>query len=201
LPADSHASLRDSLLAHVSAADQNAASVIVKQLGLALADLALQMPTWTAFTRDLVAKLGPDHPFALLEILVVLPEEIASRRLRLGANRREEIRAEFRASAGLVNQFLNHCLATAQQKDTGGSGHVKANVLRCLSSWLNVNAIGSDGVESNPLVHYAFDVLAASSSPADAPDLHDDAADALCALLACVEDIPPEQVRASQLGN
>ncbi len=91
LPPDSHASLRDSLLEHVNNVDESTNSVIATQLSVAVADLALQMPEWKGFVADLIARFGQSRPFVLLEILVVLPEEVNSRHLRLGANRREEI--------------------------------------------------------------------------------------------------------------
>ncbi len=91
LPPESHASLRDSLLEHVFNVDESTDSRIATQLSVATADLALQMTTWEGFVRDLIARLGRDRQFVLLEILVVLPEELSSRHFRLGANRRAEV--------------------------------------------------------------------------------------------------------------
>ncbi len=49
------------------------------------------MPEWPNFIVELIQRFATSRPFALLEILVVLPEEVNCRHLRLGANRREEI--------------------------------------------------------------------------------------------------------------
>ena len=50
------------------------------------------MTLWPDFTVDLVRTLGGGgHSFALLQILVVLPEEVNSRNLRLGNNRRDQV--------------------------------------------------------------------------------------------------------------
>ena len=89
LPASSYISLRDSLIDHISQADPSANAATTTQLCLALADLVLQIPTWHGATQDLIAKFGNEerHMPALLELLLVLPEEVNSRSLRLGANR------------------------------------------------------------------------------------------------------------------
>ena len=50
------------------------------------------------------------RPWVLLEVLVVLPEEISSRHLRLGANRRNEITEELKQSAPDVIEFLKGCV-------------------------------------------------------------------------------------------
>ena len=58
LPPDSHASLRDSLLEHVNAVNEETNSVIVTQLCLAIADLALLMGPqgWPQAVRDLTTR-------------------------------------------------------------------------------------------------------------------------------------------------
>ena len=89
LPAEAHEGLRGSLMEHMTSVDENTNPIIVTQLSLALADLALQMPAWAEAVPELVARFGSERPFALLEVLVVLPEEVGSRHLRLGANRRQ----------------------------------------------------------------------------------------------------------------
>ena len=55
LPLESHISLRDSLLEHVNAVNEETNSVIVTQLCLAIADLALLMgpQEWPDAVRDL----------------------------------------------------------------------------------------------------------------------------------------------------
>ncbi|GFW55800.1 transportin-3 [Trichonephila clavipes] len=97
LPAESHSSLRDSLLNHISHVTNDTSSVILTQLCLALSDLALQMATWKSPVNDLIARFGSStqHISTLLEILTVLPEEINSRHLRLGANRRNQVNENF----------------------------------------------------------------------------------------------------------
>ena len=48
------------------------------QLALALADLALQMQSWTSVVADLIGRFSGDMATvpALLDVLIVLPEEV-----------------------------------------------------------------------------------------------------------------------------
>lgn len=82
LPLEAHSSLRDSLLEHISQINEGTNTVIVTQLSLALADLALQMPSWQRPTIDLINKFSQSHLWPLLEIMTVLPEELESRSVR-----------------------------------------------------------------------------------------------------------------------
>uniref|UniRef100_H2ZZ08 Transportin-3 n=1 Tax=Latimeria chalumnae TaxID=7897 RepID=H2ZZ08_LATCH len=107
LPADTHVSLRDSLLSHIQNL-KDLSPVIVTQLALAIADLALQMASWKGCVQTLVEKYSSDVtslPF-LLEILTVLPEEVHSRSLRIGANRRTEIIEDLAYCSGTVVGLL-----------------------------------------------------------------------------------------------
>jgi transportin-3 len=76
------------------------------QLCLALADLALQMSTWQKPVLYLIGKFGHTNVWPLLEVLTVLPEEVNSRLLRLGANRRLEIMQELGSTAPTITEFL-----------------------------------------------------------------------------------------------
>jgi hypothetical protein len=46
------------------------------QLACAVADLALQMRSWAHPVPDLIALMGAGAPAALLDILVVVPEDV-----------------------------------------------------------------------------------------------------------------------------
>ncbi len=194
LPADRHAALRDSLLEHVGAVDEATNAVIVTQLSLALADLVLQMPGWRDAVADLASRFADDRPFALLEVLVVLPEEVGSRQLRLGANRREEIKAELSAAAPLVSQFLDRCLASEEL--CSRSPQVRINLLRCLDSWLQLGVMPLQAIESNAVMVFAFQVLSNISA---AQDLHEAATDCAIALVVQLEQIDTSQEWAAKL--
>lgn len=64
------------------------------------------MSSWEKPVLDLIERYSSTVPLALLEILTVLPEETASRALRLGANRRKQVLKQFLMSLSNVLQFL-----------------------------------------------------------------------------------------------
>lgn len=79
MPPETHTSLKDSLLNHIATCDHNTSAVVVTQLSLALADLALLMATWKNAVPDLLTKFAPNpnsYP-VLLEVLTVIPEEVS----------------------------------------------------------------------------------------------------------------------------
>ncbi|XP_017835111.2 transportin-3 [Drosophila busckii] len=182
LPPHTHESLRDSLITHIGQIDEQTDNVIVTQLSLAVADLALLMATWQEPISDLLKTLSP-YPKAiwpLLEVLKVLPEEIDSRYLRLGANRREQVHKQFDASAECVLEFLCMC---AQREDLDQQRIWNAT-LRTYSAWLVIHAFPLTHICDNALSQLAFRLL---SQPAETSGkLHDNATECVCALLSCM---------------
>ena len=196
LPPEAHDSLKASLLEHMSSVDENTNPIIVTQLSLALADLALQMPKWEDAVTELVKRFGSERPFALLEVLVVLPEEVGSRHLRLGANRRQQVTAQLRNAANIVAQFLTTCLQSEQLLSRNSS--VRTSILRCLKSWLEIGAFPLQGIEQNPVMVHAFNVLADIN---EANEVHEAAADCAIALIEAFEQLDPSQPWCAQLEH
>ena len=99
LPADSHPSLRDSLVTHISAPSQS--PVVITRLSMAVAALAVQMG-WTTIVTDILQT----HNATLIQsVLQALPEECASDRLVLrDENRRYQMRDHLIESAPLALQ-------------------------------------------------------------------------------------------------
>ena len=66
------------------------------------------MASWQEPVIDLIQKFGGEVAslWPLLEILTVLPEEVNSRFLKLGTNRRQHISANFAANGNSVLEFL-----------------------------------------------------------------------------------------------
>lgn len=180
LPVDVHESLRDSLLSHIGQVTDTTNTVIVTQLCLALADLALQMSTWSSPVSYLINHFGPANLWPLLETLTVLPEEVNSRTLRLGSNRRQDIIQDFQDSSPAVLQFLKACLSSG-----GENPQIHIRILRCFSSWVSIQAITLSEVLENIVVAHAFQILTNPSSPSG---LHEAASDCVCALLQCLEE-------------
>lgn len=188
LPAHAHAPLKDSLLQHVDGVDETTSAIIVTQLCLALADLILQMPEWKDAVPELMARYATNRPFALLQVLVVLPEEVNSRTLRLGANRREVITEQLTASAHMVAEFLRGCLASDEL--CRRIPQVRLSLLRCLSSWIQLGAMPLQGIERNEAMIFAFQVMQDVNA---APGLHEAASDCVISLLESLERLDYSQ--------
>lgn len=73
---------------------------------VALADLALQMPSWDKPVVDLINRFGGETSslWPLLEVMKVLPEE--TKTLRIGANRREHVLMDLKSCADTVTEYL-----------------------------------------------------------------------------------------------
>lgn len=197
LPLEAHTSLRDSMLDHLQKINEHTNTVIVTQLCLALADLLLQMTSWTTPIHDLIQKFGPknnfetSHLWPLLEVLTVLPEEMGSRTLRLGANRRSEVLKMFAASTGNVLTLLDSCLGIHSSDRLIG-----VRLLRCFASWVHLHAVTLHQLASCATLGNVFATL---SSHQSTPLMHEAASDAVCALLQVVAD--QENDEANQDGQ
>ncbi|XP_020287942.1 transportin-3 isoform X2 [Pseudomyrmex gracilis] len=177
LPQEAHVSLRSSLMEHISQIDEHTNSAIATQLCLALADLALQMPSWQKPVIDLINRFGPNSTtvWALLEIMTVLPEEVNSRSLRLGDNHRQHILNEFNACADHVIEFLKLCLTR-----NSDSIQIQNTIFRCFTSWVIVHAIPLEAVPSSDVVAYALQILGNDMANSQ---LHETATDCICVIL------------------
>ncbi|CAG9785869.1 unnamed protein product [Diatraea saccharalis] len=179
LPVEALVSLRDSLVAHLERTSPDTSAAILTQLSLALADLALQMPSWQNCVADLITSFSNKNDYALLEVLTVLPQEIDSTNLKLGENRREEIKQELRAHAQIVNLFLKESIVNSQNT------HVALKVIKCLTSWIQVRAINMQEIPQNAVIGLSLQVLRDHNT---INMLHDAACDCICSLLHCLEE-------------
>lgn len=187
-------SLKDSLLDHLCTL-HSVSNAIVTQLCLTLADLAVQMPQWKEVVNDLCQRFGSsvERLPVLLEILTVLPEEVGSHHLRVGANRREEVTQELRASAATVLDLLTACVSQFPT-DT----NVKIRMFRCAGSWVTLSAFPPIEFVSSDLLQSTFKVL----HEADCNDvLHEVAADFICNALYTSENLDKQEKLAEGLFN
>ncbi|PKK22066.1 transportin 3, partial [Columba livia] len=192
LPTDSHASLRDSLLSHIQNL-KDLSPVIVTQLALAIADLALQMASWKGCVQTLVEKYSNDVtslPF-LLEILTVLPEEVHSRSLRIGANRRTEIIEDLAYYSSTVVSLLVTCVEKA-----GNDEKMLIKIFRCLGSWFNLGVLDSTFMANSKLLSLLFEVLQQDKTSSN---LHEAASDCVCSALYAIENVETNLPLALQL--
>jgi len=177
LPTSSHSSLRSSLMTHLTSLTPTTSQVIITQLCLAMADLILLMPEWNTALSELMSALSSNHTLPLLEVLLLLPEEVDSRHLRLGANRRQQVKEMLTASSTHITQFLASVLNSGQDQ-------IKIVTVKCYSSWMTLGAISLDTVLASPVMGCA---VAALSSPHSHPTLHEAASDCMISLLGRIE--------------
>ncbi|KAM4570059.1 transportin-3 isoform 1-T1 [Odontesthes bonariensis] len=192
LPPETHNALRDSLLTHIQNL-KDLSPIIVTQLALAIADLALQMASWKGCVHTLIEKYNNDissMPF-LIEILTVLPEEVHSRSLRIGANRRTEIIEDLAYYSSTVVTLLTTCV-----EKTGSDEKMLIKVFRCLGSWFNLGVLDCNFMASNQLLMVLFQVLQRDETPTN---LHEAASDCVCSALYAIENVDTNMPLALQL--
>ncbi|GCB63304.1 hypothetical protein scyTo_0007374 [Scyliorhinus torazame] len=192
LPPEMHLALRDSLLTHLESL-KDLSQAIVTQLALAVADLAIQMTSWKSCVQTLIEKYGNDEsalPF-LLEILTVLPEEVHSRSLRIGTNRRTEVIEDLAYHASMVIGLL-----TAYMERCSHDEKLVIKVFRCLMSWINLGILHTDHIANSQLLVALFQVLRHNQTSSN---LHEVASDCVCAALYAVEGLQESLRLALQL--
>ncbi|XP_030630141.1 transportin-3 isoform X1 [Chanos chanos] len=192
LPPETHISLRDSLLSHIQNL-KDLSPIIITQLALAIADLALQMASWKGCVHTLIEKYSSDvssMPF-LIEILTVLPEEVHSRSLRIGANRRTEITEDLAYYSTTVVTLLVSCV-----EKSGNDEKMLIKVFRCLGSWFNLGVLDNNFMASNQLLMVLFQVLQRDET---STNLHEAASDCVCSALYAIENVDTHLPLAMQL--
>lgn len=128
----------------------------VFKLCVALAHLALQMGSWKNAAVDIASRYNTNtlKTYFILELLTVLPEEVNSRTLRLGANRRSEIYTEFSENLPTVNQLLEMCLTSEPNNE-----RIQIRSYKCFASWLNIRSVSLSQVWHSNVLSNAFNVL------------------------------------------
>uniref|UniRef100_A0A6Q2Y1G4 Uncharacterized protein n=1 Tax=Esox lucius TaxID=8010 RepID=A0A6Q2Y1G4_ESOLU len=192
LPPETHIALRDSLLSHIQSL-KDLSPIIVTQLALAIADLALQMASWKGCVHTLIEKYSNDVSSMtfLIEILTVLPEEVHSRSLRIGANRRTEIIEDLAYYSSTVVTLLGSCV-----EKTGSDEKMLIKVFRCLGSWFNLGVLDSNFMANNQLLMVLFQVLQRDET---STNLHEAASDCVCSALYAIENVDAHMPLALQL--
>ncbi|CAL4145327.1 unnamed protein product, partial [Meganyctiphanes norvegica] len=184
LPVEAHESLKSSMLEHISCINDGTYQGIVTQLCVALADLALHMASWQDPIGDLITQLGPTSAtpnlVPLLEVLIALPEELHSRQLRLGLNRRKQLDDYFRSKVPSIVELLH--IAVSTEGVNKESTHLKS--LRCLASWFNIHTPEWVLLTSTCLVN---DILNVVRNPQASSRLHEIATDCVCSAMIMLE--------------
>lgn len=181
LPSSAHESLKNSLLVHLSQVTDETDPLIVTQLGLAIADLSLLMAAWENPVYDLMERFSKESStiWPLITVLTLIPEEVDSRYLRLGRNRREEVLMKLQANSHSVSMFL-----VSMMQNFSHSATMMEKVIKCITSWISIQAIFISELADNLVINNCFQFL---SNPDTDAKLHDISTDCLCTLLTCLE--------------
>uniref|UniRef100_A0A7E4VZI7 Importin N-terminal domain-containing protein n=1 Tax=Panagrellus redivivus TaxID=6233 RepID=A0A7E4VZI7_PANRE len=186
LPPESYESLRDSLVQHlkrVEALNPDEFAVIVTQLALALADLYLQVPEWIGIADIVNLFNAADSDGSLnilLSLLRVFPEELSSRYLKLGANRRSAVQQEFATHFDTVINLLSHILQTHQNNP-----NLVKKLMQCVGPWINNPLNDTDNFASSTLFQSMLAFLNNTNAPAD---IYECICEALCSACLLCED-------------
>jgi transportin-3 len=195
LPLEMHIPVRDSIMNHCERLCSTAGWPVINQLCLALADLALQMDNWDTVVQDCINRYGTQykHVLILLSILMVLPEEIGNRYLKLGENRRTKWRQLFEQQCSGILQLLSSCLSY-----WGEDGEIQIRVFECLGSWITLKTFSPDELANSSLMLAPFKTL----YPAKVPEkLHEVASDCICSALFICDDVSSFAPLATFLQN
>ncbi|ORX98968.1 ARM repeat-containing protein [Basidiobolus meristosporus CBS 931.73] len=173
-------SLRDSLLnlLHQFRAGPN---IIITQLCLSIANLALQANDWEDPVKQLIQLYAsnPETAGCLLEFLSVLPEEISGdRKVPISDEDYQRRSKELLASnSGEVLQLL-----VVYMQNSGNNVDVQIKLFKCLYSWLKTRNIHIMTLHGNPLLDLSFEAL-------NSEDLFDVAVDVVCEIIDQTSDI------------
>lgn len=174
LPVTHRLPLRDSLLNALTQNSIRSSKVVLVQLCLSLADLALQLPEWPNVVADLIEKLGKDPQTVpiLLEFLTVFPQEIVG-------NSKINITNQWRSPE--LTQLVPNTLAMYLGAQ-GITTSIRAQIFICLSAWLRAGEILSSAAGSPFILGSVFSGLEDDS-------LFDSAVDFIVALIHETQEV------------
>ncbi|CCD23781.1 mRNA transport regulator MTR10 NDAI_0C01200 [Naumovozyma dairenensis CBS 421] len=179
--------LKNSLLQLLTVHSQK---LVVTQLSIALARLAIQFLDWKDPVIEIINVLNP-YPSVLLGFLRILPEET----LDIGSTplTQDEFNSRIHelidSIAEDVLKFLITC--TTLLKQSTNSGISMELILRCLNSWSFEFPI-EELLTVEPLISLVFESLLNGAH--DSSDIFDAAVDCLCVILRESRDAPNESL-------
>lgn len=142
------------------------------------------MATWQKPIDNLIEKFSTktESLQPLLLVLTFIPEEINSRSLRLGENRRKEVHNDLDSSSPLLLNFLQSCLMI---NDATVLNHIELDIIHCFTSWVKMDSVTLADATNSAVFHYAFKILSSPSSMTQENQL-DAASDCICAILEAI---------------
>ncbi|CAF0896059.1 unnamed protein product [Brachionus calyciflorus] len=174
LPLESHESLKNSLIEHLEKLSLSKYSTVQTQINIALSDLVMLMANWQSPIPELIQKFNkPEQMNSLVDFLTILPEEISNKRLKLGQNRRDQLRTLFSNSSPFLIEYLEQSLTQISHETTQNNqtnqDKIKS-IFKCYSSWIETKLIETNLIINSQLYAYLFRILA---DPNTELDLHD----------------------------
>ena len=93
---------------------------------------------------------------ALVEFLTILPEEINNKRLKLGQNRRDQLKKVFSNSSAYIIQFLEASLNSPVDNPNFKAEKKTRLIYKCFSSWIEEQLIDPKQIVTSQLFPYMF---------------------------------------------
>ncbi len=124
------------------------------------------MNSWQNPVPEIIQRFSkpPDRMHALIEFLTILPEEINNKRLKLGQNRRDQLRSIFSNSSSYIIQFLEESLkkfvenATQTNDPSVYQNKIKL-VYKCFASWIEERLIDPNIIVNSQLLATLFQIF------------------------------------------
>lgn len=171
LSAESHESLKNSLIQHLEKLSTSKYTTVQTQINIALSDLIMLMNTWQNPLPDIIQKFNkPEQMDTLIDFLTILPEEISNKRLKLGQNRRDQLKSLFSNSSPFLIEYLEQSLAQLSILSFEETQSKIKAIYKCYSSWIDCKLIEANLIINSQLYIYLFRIL---SEPKTDLDLHD----------------------------
>jgi transportin-3 len=159
------------------------------------------MNSWQNPVPEIIQRFikPPDRMNALIEFLTILPEEINNKRLKLGQNRRDQLKGIFSNSSGYIIEFLEtsleHELTNNNNNNNNNNTTEKLQnklqlIYKCFASWIEEKLIDPQSIVNSKLFSHMFQFLNDSTTGSN---LHDIATQCLVNMLL----LYPFNVRAT----
>jgi len=122
------------------------------------------MNSWENPVPEIIERFTkpPDRMNALIEFLTILPEEINNKRLKLGQNRRDQLKSLFTNSSAHIIQFLETTLnsyLSDPDSDSYKQNKKVRQIYKCYATWINEKLIEPQMLMTSQLFPYLFNLL------------------------------------------
>lgn len=116
------------------------------------------MSSWENPVPEIIQRFAkpPDRMEALIEFLTILPEEINNKRLKLGQNRRDQLKKVFSNSSAYIIQFLEASLNSPVDNPNFKPEKKTRLIYKCFSSWIEEQLIDPKQIVTSQLFPYMF---------------------------------------------